>query len=130
MEVIGTGTGHHRVGPARTNGHDEDADDDDDFRRSDDSALLESLDLPPTKLHKRHLRLVRRYASKQDLLQQDGDNGKKREEVKEVRNGDDEEEKPPARPLTSYERNKQNNMKSNIVLPTATSSDDSVDDSR
>ena len=47
--------------------------------------------------------------------------------------GDDGDSDRPLRPLTSYERNKQNNMKSNIVLPTAlsTSTDDStcVDDS-
>ncbi len=46
-------------------------------------------------------------------------------------NGDNDSDRP-LRPLTSYERNKQNNMKSNIVLPTAlsTSTDDStcVDD--
>ncbi len=42
----------------------------------------------------------------------------------------EEKDKPPARPLTSYERNKQNNMKSNIVLPTSNSSDDSTEESR
>ncbi len=35
-------------------------DDADDEVGIDESILLESLDLPPTKLHKRHLRLLRR----------------------------------------------------------------------